>query len=118
MMDVLHRLPLQQRILYRVISLVWRSLLGLTPAYLQDLCCATTGIPGRHSLHSTERGFLIVPFANTTTRQNRAFSVADPLCWNMLSFSLRLFPRILSNSFYAHLKAFLFNRTGIGGAPE
>src|SRR6218665_2014296 len=46
MMDVLHWLPLQQRISYCIIYLVRRSLLGLAPAYLQDLCGTTTGFSG------------------------------------------------------------------------
>jgi len=62
------------------------------------------GIPGRRSLPSTERGFLIVPFAHTTTKQNHAFSVVCPSLWNGLPLALRLFPRIATNSFYAHLK--------------
>ena len=66
---------IQQRISYHIISLVWRSLLGLAPAYLRDLCCTTMEILGRRSLRSTGRGFLIVPFAHTTTKQNCAFSV-------------------------------------------
>ena len=78
MLDVLRWLPLQQRISYRIISLVWRSLLGLASAYRQGLCCPTMGIPDRRSLRSAERCFLIVRFAPTTTRQNRAFSVVGP----------------------------------------
>src|SRR6218665_4219107 len=65
MLDVLHWLPFQQTISYRIISLVWRSLLGLAPAYLRDLCHTTMEIPGRRSLRSTEQGLLLVPFAHT-----------------------------------------------------
>src|SRR6218665_4195385 len=65
MLDVLHWLPLQQRISYRIISLIWRSLLGLAPAYLRDLCHTTMGIPGRRSLRSTAQGLLLVQFAHT-----------------------------------------------------
>jgi len=43
--------------------------------------------------------FLIVPFAHTATKQNRAFSVVDSSLWNGLSLALRLFLRIASNSF-------------------
>src|SRR6218665_3245559 len=118
MLDGLHWLPLQQRISYRIISLVWRSLLGLTLTHLRGLCCTTMGIPGRRSLRSTKCSFLIVPFAHTTTKQNHAFSVVGPSLWYGLSLALRLYPRILSNSFYAHLKTFLFSRTGIGSASE
>src|SRR6218665_1615199 len=61
-------------------------------------------IPARRSLRSTELGFLIVPFAHATTKQNRTLSVVCPSLWNGLSLALRLFPRILFNSFYAHQK--------------
>src|SRR5678815_4877001 len=36
MLEVLHWLPVRQRIEYRVVSLVWRCHLGLAPAYLID----------------------------------------------------------------------------------
>src|SRR6218665_2754642 len=58
MLDVLQWLPLQQRISYSIISLVWRSLLTLAPAYLRDLCRTTMGIPGRRHLRSTEQGLI------------------------------------------------------------
>src|SRR6218665_3272704 len=82
-------------------------------SYLRDLCHTTVGIPGRPSLRSTEQGLLLVPFAHTAIMQNRAFSVVGPSLWNGLSLAPRLFPRIVSNSFYAHLKTFLFARAGI-----
>jgi len=95
--------PLLQRISYRIIALVRRSLLGLAPAYLRDLCCPTLGSPGRRSLRSTERGVLMVPFARTATKQNRAFTVVGPSLWNWLPLALRLHPRIHSESFYSCL---------------
>jgi len=49
------------------------------------------GVPGHHSLRSTERGFLIVPFARTSTEPNRAFSVDVPSLWNGL-FGTALVP--------------------------
>ena len=103
MQDVVHWLPLQQRISYLIISLVWRPLLDIAPAYLRDLCCITMGIPGRRSI-PTERGFLIVPFVHTTTKQWLAIRTGDEL-----SLLRRLFPRILSRSFNAHLNRFLFS---------
>jgi len=63
-----------------------------------------SSIPGRRSLRSTEQGLLLVPFAHTATMQNRAFSVVGPSLWNGLSLALRLFHRIVSNSFYTRLK--------------
>ena len=43
MPDVLHWLPLQQRIIFRIGAMVWRCILGLAPAYLLDLCYPTPG---------------------------------------------------------------------------
>jgi len=36
--DVLHWLPVSQRILYRIAEFVWQCLTGCAPSYLTDLC--------------------------------------------------------------------------------
>ena len=107
MLDVLHWLPLQQRIMFRIGAMVWRCILGLAPAYLRDLCCPTSGTRGHSSLRSLEQGLLYVPFARTSTTQTRAFSVVGPSVWNGLPLSQRLLPRILSDTFYSTLKTLL-----------
>src|SRR6218665_1886747 len=73
MLDVLHWLPLQQRIIFRIGAMVWRCILGLASAYLRGLCCPTRGTRGPSSLRSSEQGLLFVPFAITSTTQARAF---------------------------------------------
>ena len=93
MLDVLHWLPIQQRIIFRIGALVWRRLLVLAPAYLWDLCCPTPGPRAYSSLRSIERGLLFVPFARTSTSQARAFSVVGPSVWNGLPVAQRLLPR-------------------------
>src|SRR6218665_4027998 len=112
MLDVLHWLPLQQRIMFRIGAMVWRCILGLAPAYLRDLCCPTPGARGRSSLRSSEQGLLFVPFARTSTTQARAFSVVGP------SVLQRLLPRILSDTFFSNLKTLLFSRARVGSASE
>src|SRR6218665_3412394 len=101
-------LPTEDFVPYNFLSLAVPP--GSCSAYLRDLCRTTMGIPGRRSLRSTEQGLLLVPSAHTATMQNRAFSVVGPSLWSGVSLALRLFPRIVSNSFYAHLKTFLFGR--------
>ena len=118
MLYELHWLPLQQRIEYRVASLVRRSLLGIAPGYLSNLCCPVSAAPGRRSLRSAEGGTLMVPFARTATMQRRAFSVVGPSLWNGLPITLRLFPRTLSDTFYSHLKTALFSRAEVESASE
>src|SRR6218665_1650553 len=70
-LDALHSLPLQQRIIFRIGAMVWRCILDLAPAYLRDLCCPTPGTRGRSSLRSSEQGLLFVPFARTSATQCR-----------------------------------------------
>ena len=118
MRDVLHWLPLKQRIVYRIAALAWRCLLGLAPAYLRELCSPALSTRTSRSLRSAEQGVLAVPFSRTSTRQNRAFSVVGPSTWNSLPLALRLLPRISSQTFYTQLKTALFGRTGVGSASE
>src|SRR6218665_1930542 len=117
MLDVLHWLPLQQRIIFRIGAMVWMCILGLASAYLRDLCCPTPGTRGRSSLRSLEQGLLFVPFARPSTTQARAFSVVGPSVWNGLPLAQRL-PRILSDTFYSSLKTLLFSRARVGSASE
>ena len=118
MRDVLHWLPIPQRIVYRVSALVWRCLLGAAPAYLQELCRSTLGVQGRCALRSSTQGELLVPRARTAFRQHRAFSVVGPMVWNGLPLALRLMPRVYSDAFYCSLKTVLFSRGWVGSAPE
>src|SRR6218665_1235567 len=78
---LLHWLPLQQRIIFRIDAMVWRCILGLAPAYLRDLCCPTTGTRGRSSLRSSEQGLLFVPFARRPPQPRPVHSRwLAPLC--------------------------------------
>src|SRR6218665_310788 len=56
MLEVLHWLPIRQRIEYRVTSMVWRYQMGLAPTYLIDLCRPVSGSRSSRSLRSSERG--------------------------------------------------------------
>ena len=56
MLEVLHWLPVRQRIEYRVASLVWRCQLGLAPTYLLDLCRPVSGTRSSRSLRSAGKG--------------------------------------------------------------
>ena len=113
MLTVLHWLPPQQRITYRLAALIWRCLLGLAPVYLRELCCTTLSAGGSRSLRSSEQGLLQVPFARTSIRQNRAFSVLGPSTWNGLPLELRLLPRSIPSVFLV-LKPLSFAALGLG----
>src|SRR6218665_919352 len=118
MLEVLHWLPIRQRVEYRVASMVWRCQLGLAPTYLIDLCRPVSGSRSNPSLRSSERGFLSVQFARTTIIQSRACSVVAPTVWNCHPPAPRLLPRTLSDTFYNQLKTILFDRAGVGSTSE
>src|SRR5678815_701986 len=112
--QVLHWLPIPQRIVYRLSALVWRCLLGSAPAYLQELCRSTLDVQGRRALRSSTHGELLVPRARTALRQHRAFSVADLMVWNGLPLTLRLSPRVHLDELSYSLKT-IFLCCGWGG---
>src|SRR6218665_2763143 len=118
MRDVLHWLPVQQRIHYRISSIVWHCVLGNAPSYLLELFNLTSACFGRRSLRSATKGDFLVPRARTATRQKRAFSIVGPSVWNDLPSELRSLPRDLSSSFYKLLKTLLFGRAWAGSASE
>src|SRR6218665_2217519 len=101
MLDVLHWLPAEQRILYRIASLVWRSLVGLAPVYLRELCCPPLSAMSSRSVRSSQQDLLLVPFTRTPTKQIRVFSVVGHSTWNgfILNFAFLIEP--------FHLRLFL-----------
>src|SRR6218665_76757 len=82
MRDVLHWLPVQQRIQYRISSIVWHCVLSNAPSYPLELFILTSACSGRQSLPSASKGDFLVPRARTATRQKRAFSIVGPSVWN------------------------------------
>ena len=54
MRDVLHWLPLRQRIEFRVAVQVWYSLIGQALAYLTDFCCLSLTARSTRHLRSAE----------------------------------------------------------------
>src|SRR6218665_2336242 len=118
MRDVLHWFPVQQRIHYRISSIVWHCVLGNAPSYLLELFTLTSACSARRSLRSATKGDFLVPCACTAARQKRAFSIVGPSVWNDLPSELRFLSRDLSSSFYKLFKTLLFGRAWAGSASE
>jgi len=83
-----------------------RCLEGRAPQYLIDCCSPTSDIASRQHLRSATR-HLIVPRHPRSRFGRRAFSVADPMVWNLLPDYLRD-PSLSVGSFRSALKTFLF----------
>ena len=82
----LHWLPVQYRIQFKVLLLVYKSLNDKGPKYLKELLIPYS--PSR-TLRSTSSNDLTVPRTRLKTYGDRAFSVAGPRLWNNLPSSVR-----------------------------
>src|SRR5688572_29090993 len=106
MRDTLHWLPISELITYRLQDLcLWHCLLGTVPAYLWEVRCLASACSGHRSLHSVVHGDLFIPFACTSTMQDRVFFIAGLTIWNDLPVELHLLPRTNSSAFCSSLKA-------------
>ena len=101
----LHWLPVQQRILYKLAMLVYKSLHGLAPGYLADDCQLTSSVRIR-PLRSSSVSTLTVP-RTSTKFGDRTFAAAGARLWNSLPVHLRD-PSLSPSSFAKLLKTHLF----------
>jgi hypothetical protein len=84
----LHWLPVRQRVDFKMATLVYQALQGLTPSYLSDDCRLLASM-GRRTLRSSATNTCFVPGFNNSFGK-RSFSFAGPTLWNSLPVSLRI----------------------------
>ena len=101
----LHWLPVESRIIFKILLLVYKSLNNLAPAYINSLL--KNYKPSRN-LRSVDQGLLTIPRSNQRTYGDRAFSVAAPKLWNALPLDIRNSGSI--TLFKCKLKTFLFKK--------
>ena len=98
----LHWLPITSRIQYKVTLLVYKTLHGPAPQYLQDMIQYRSARPGLRSA-----GILLnVPMTRSVTYGDRAFCSIGPTWWNSLPSELKTSPSV--DSFKRNLKTHLF----------
>lgn len=108
--DDLHWLDLPRRVLFKICVMVYKSLHGMAPKYLAELCRPISDVQGRRHLRSAARGLLHTPRYYLSTYGRRAFSYAGPSAWNSLPEHMRASDLSL-NSFRHSLKTLLFTQT-------
>jgi len=106
--DVLHWLPVRQRILFKVAVTAFDCIRGTGPAYFQHVCEPVADICGRTHLRSAKRHDMVVPRTRTQLGQ-RSFHVAAPVVWNSLPTQLRS-TSISRGQFRRGLKTHLFTQ--------
>ena len=82
----LHWLPVKYRSQFKILTIVYNSLHGLAPVYLQELL--TEYKPSR-TLRSQSKALLQVPVCRTSKFGKRTFSAAAANLWNTLPLELR-----------------------------
>ena len=101
----LHWLPIRQRIVYKICTIVYKCVHGTAPiSYLAEMC---TPVAGRRNLRSATHGDLLVPRTRTITYGPLSFAVSGPCVWNDLPPNLRASPGTLGQ-FQSTLKTILF----------
>ena len=99
----LHWLPVEFRITFKVLLLVYKALHGLAPSYISDLLNFKTY---SRSLRSSCKEYLVVPRSRLKTYGHRAFSIAGPKLWNDLPLEIRKCASVAT--FKKSLKTFFF----------
>ena len=104
--DVLHWLPVGERITFKVSLLTYKALHGLTPSYLTDMLVPVASNPALCQNRSADRGNLVVPRVKNTSYGYHSFSIAAPRLWNTLLCELR--SSLSVTTFHTNLKTYLF----------
>ena len=100
----LHWLPVDKRIIYKILLMVFKCLHNLAPSYLSNLIIKYT--PNRAFRSTSSKNLLVVPPSRTKGYGDRAFSVCGPKLWNNLPESLRHETKL--ELFKKNLKTYLF----------
>ena len=102
-LEQLHWLPVEYRVQFKVLLLVYKSINNKGPEYLKELLIPYA--PDR-CLRSASSNSLVVPRMKLKTYGDRAFSAAGPKLWNQLpvpiknSTSVAMFKRLLKTHFF------------------
>jgi len=104
----LHWLPIRQRVMYKLCTIVHKCLHAAASPYLSELCIPVSTSAGRHFRLSATYGDLLVPRTSTSTYGPRSFAVSGPSVWNKLPATLRVSPTPTLGQFQSKLKAVRF----------
>ena len=98
-------LPIESRIIFKLLLITFKIIHGLCPAYLSPLL--QKYCPQRN-LCSSSKLLFTVPNVNSVTYGERAFSFSAPKLWNTLPNSVKNAPSL--STFKSALKTFLFRK--------
>ena len=103
----LHWLSVADRITFKTLLYVYKSLNGLCPQYTFDCLVVNTPRPGSITTRSSHHGLNLKVPKTRKCAGDRAYSVAAPRLWNNLPLHIRNAPSVAS--FKTLLKTHLFS---------
>ncbi len=99
----LHWLPVSYRIIFKILSFVFKALHGRAPPYIVDLIQTKKS---KRTLRSKSLSLLEVPRTYRKMRGDRSFAAAAPRLWNGLPLYIQQCSTL--GEFKQHLKTYLF----------
>ena len=101
----LHWLPVWERIEYKILTLVFKFIVGGAPAYLREII-QERGMHWEGLRSNRDLKFLMVPQTGRQTFVARSFSIAGPTLWNSLPNTIKQSDTL--DGFKVKLKTHLF----------
>ena len=105
LLNQLHWLPVGERIMYKTLLYVYKSVEGLSPQYVQDCLIVKRHAEGAMRTRPSGSTNFVVPVSKKCAG-DRAFSVIAPRLWNILPVSIK--NATSQQSFKSMLKDYLF----------
>ena len=104
-MKELHWLPINQRIVYKILLITYKALNRCAPSYIGDM---PQPLKSTMNLRSSMKGFLAVPPIRLVNYGQRSFSYAAPKLWNELPDKVRHSESL--SAFKTKLKTYLVKK--------
>ena len=102
-----HWLPIEQRIIFKLSVMMYKTVNGMAPSYLQEYVILPASSRSSLRLRSADTGQLFVPRTRTVLG-GRAFAVAGPRTWNSLPVMVWSAPTLSTFKKHLNLKTYRF----------
>ena len=104
LLNTLHWLPVRQRVLYKILLHVFKSMQNTSPNYISDYF--TIHVPARTLRSSSDSNRLAIPRLSNTITGDKRFHIAAAEAWNSLPNNIR--SAATTSQFKSMIKTHLF----------
>ena len=107
LLDTLHWLPVRQRVLFKILLYVFKSIQHMSPNYISDYF--TIHVPARTLPSSSDSNRLTIPRLGNSITGDKRFYIATAKAWNSLPMDIK--SATATCQFKSMLKTHLFSWT-------